>query len=156
MQVTNRLFEFFTGLFEWGTRENPNVVELAVGTQRILFTREPEHIKTLLTGKFTHFGKGEMFHRAWEPFLGDSIFTTDGQMWQSSRSLIRPMFTKDRIRDLHIFQKWADAMISILPPSGETVDICDLFYRMTLDVTTDFLLGESVGSLNQYETATHF
>jgi hypothetical protein len=28
--------------------------------------------------------------------------------------------------------------------------MCDLFYRMTLDVTTDFLLGHGVGSLDKY------
>jgi cytochrome P450 len=68
------------------------LVEINVtGGQRYLFTREPEHIKTILTGKFADYGKGEEFHRVWEPFLGDSIFTTDGQKWQDSRNLIRPM-----------------------------------------------------------------
>jgi len=33
------------------------------------------------------------------------------------------------------------------PASGQTFDIQELFYRMTIDVITDFLLGESVGSL---------
>ena len=38
-------------------------------------------------------------------------------------------------------------MIDKVPPSGGTVDIMDLYYRMTIDVTTDFLLGHSVNSL---------
>lgn len=59
------------------------------------------------------------------------------------------MFTKERIRDLDIFERWSDVLVAKLPPSGQTVDICDLFYRMTLDVTTDFLLGESVGALEK-------
>ena len=112
-------------------------------------TREPEHIKTVLTTKFREYGKGERFHEVWSPFLGDSIFTTDGQQWSDSRALIRPMFVKDRVRDLEIFDKWAVTLISKLPASGQTVDVMDLFYRMTLDVTTDFLLGESVNSLNK-------
>ncbi len=113
-------------------------------------TREPEHIKTILTTKFREYGKGERFHEVWSPFLGDSIFTTDGQQWSDSRALIRPMFIKDRVQDLEIFDRWTTTLISKLPASGQTVDVMDLFYRMTLDVTTDFLLGGSVDSLNKW------
>jgi cytochrome P450 len=82
-----------------------------------------------------------------QPFLGDSIFTTDAQRWQESRNLIRPMFLKNRVSDLEIFEKWTNVMMQQFPESGETFDIMDLFYRMTIDVITDFLLGESVDSL---------
>ncbi|POR33519.1 Cytochrome P450 [Tolypocladium paradoxum] len=147
MQANNRLLDYFTGVFRHARPTCPNVVELSFASRRILITREPEHIKTVLTAKFAHFGKGPTFHAAWSPFLGDSIFTTDGQPWRESRALIRPMFTKERMRDLVIFDRWAEALVAKLPASGQTVDICDLFYRMTLDVTTDFLLGQHVGAL---------
>jgi hypothetical protein len=57
------------------------------------------------------------------------------------------MFIKNRVSDLHIFERWTSAMINQFPSSGQTVDLQDFFYRMTIDVTTDFLLGESVNSL---------
>ncbi|KAK4241393.1 cytochrome P450 [Achaetomium macrosporum] len=148
-QTKNKLDYFYNHVFDWATPECPNCVEIAfLGRTRFLMTREPEHIKTILTTKFREYGKGEQFHEVWSPFLGDSIFTTDGQLWSDSRALIRPMFVKDRVRDLEIFGRWASALISELPASGQTVDVMDLFYRMTLDVTTDFLLGGSVNSLN--------
>lgn len=137
-------------MFDWATPAAPGCVELSVlGNRRFLITKEPEHIKTILTSKFADFGKGPEFHRIWRPFLGDSIFTTDGKAWQDSRSLIRPMFVKDKIQDLDIFNKWANALLAKLPSAGETVDMLDLFYRMTLDVTTDYLLGASVNSLDK-------
>ncbi|KAK4151027.1 cytochrome P450 [Chaetomidium leptoderma] len=148
-QTKDRLDHFYNHLFDWATPECPNCVELAfLGRVRFLMTREPEHIKTILTTKFREYGKGERFHEVWSPFLGDSIFTTDGQLWSESRALIRPMFVKERVQDLDILNKWATTLIDKLPPSGQTVDVMDLFYRMTLDVTTDFLLGDSVNSLN--------
>lgn len=148
-QMNNKLLEFFESLFNWATPDCPNLVELSLtGGRRFLITREPEHIKTILTSKFTDFGNGPDFHRAWRPFLGDSIFTTDGKLWQDSRSLIRPMFIKDRVSDLDIFNKGADYLVKKIP-AGETVDMMDLFYRMTLDVTTDYLLGASVNSLDK-------
>lgn len=149
-QMSNKLLDFYESLFNSAAPECPHCVEISfTGGIRFLMTREPEHIKTVLTSKFTDFGKGPRFHQTWSPFLGDSIFTTDGQLWQNSRGLIRPMFIKDKVRDLEIFDKWAGALVSKLPPQGETVDIMDLLYRMTLDVTTDFLLGASVNSLDK-------
>jgi cytochrome P450 len=150
-QRRHKLLDFYNTLLkERGTEQCPNCVEVHLaGSPRFLITREPEHIKAVLTTKFTSFGKGPMFHQVWSPFLGDSIFTTDGKLWQDSRSLIRPMFVKDRVSDLAIFERWTALLISKLPASGVTVDIMDLFYRMTLDVTTDFLLGSGVNSLEK-------
>lgn len=146
----NRLLDFYEGLFLNAPPESKDVVELSVdGKLRYVLTRDPEHIKTILTSKFTDFGKGEVFHQVWSPFLGDSIFTTDGKQWQDSRGLIRPSFIKEKVSDLLIFEKWTKTMISLMPKSGQTVEMMDLFYRMTLDVTTDFLLGSSVNSLNE-------
>lgn len=147
-QASNRLLDLFNTIFLYATPTSPNLVEINVtGGQRYLFTRDPEHIKTVLTGKFADFGKGEEFHRVWQPFLGDSIFTTDGKQWQDSRNLIRPMFMKNRVSDLKIFERWTDVMVKQFPPSGQTVNIQDYLYRMTIDVITDFLLGQSVNSL---------
>ncbi|KAK2590853.1 hypothetical protein QQS21_011465 [Conoideocrella luteorostrata] len=147
-QMNNRLLDYLTYMFSNNKATCPHAAEISLLGRRIIITRDPEHIKAVLTNQFTQFGKGPQFHDIWEPFLGDSIFTTDGKQWQGSRALIRPMFVKDRVRDIHIFDRWADTLISHIPRDGETVDMCDLFYRMTLDVTTDFLLGASVGSLD--------
>ncbi|KAM0282967.1 hypothetical protein ACHAQH_002778 [Verticillium albo-atrum] len=148
-QAKHQLPEVFTSLCNSAPPGKPRCIELTFfGRHRFLLTTEPEHIKTVLTSKFVDFGKGPVFHEGWAPFLGDSIFTTDGKVWQDNRSLIRPMFIKDRVRDLAIFERWTDTMVSKLPASGVTVDIMDLFYRLTLDVTTDFLLGASVNSLD--------
>lgn len=149
-QGQNRLLEHYENLYRSATPACPNCVEISVtGQSRFIMTREPEHVKTVLASKFVDFGKGKDFHDTWSPFLGDSIFTTDGQQWSDSRGLIRPMFIKDRVRDIEIFERWTQTLLSKIPISGETVDMMDLFYRMTLDVTTDFLLGTSVNSLNE-------
>ncbi|QPG95368.1 hypothetical protein C2857_000300 [Epichloe festucae Fl1] len=152
MQANNRMLAHFNDMIDRGDPKTPDVVELQFSRRRIILTRDHEHIKTILTTKFTQYGKGEYMHSTTSPFLGDSIFTTDGQLWQKSRALIRPMFSTARVRDIEIFSRWTDMLISKLPPSGQTVDICDLFYRMTLDVSTDFLLGETVGALENPNT----
>jgi hypothetical protein len=68
------------------------------------------------------------------------------------------MFTKNRVSDIYIFEKWTSIMIDQFSPAGETFDLQELFYRMTIDVVTEFLLGESSGSLKnpQSEFVTAF
>ncbi|KAL3960423.1 hypothetical protein ACCO45_005540 [Purpureocillium lilacinum] len=118
------------------------------GKKRVLITREPEQIKAVLATNFTSFGHGPQWHKLWGPFLGDGIFAIDGQQWHNSRSMIRPMFARDRLRNLTIFDYCTNKLLSKLPRSGETVDLKDLLYRWSLDAATDFLLGENVDSLD--------
>ncbi|POR31627.1 Cytochrome P450 52A1 [Tolypocladium paradoxum] len=138
--------------------------EARVAGQRVVFTADPDNVKAMLATQFGDFGKGEPFHREWEEFLGDGIFTTDGARWHSSRQLIRPQFTRDRVSDLECFESHVATLFRAManggPLDGEgqavdaarrdgrVVDISDLFYRYTLDVATDFLLGTDVKSLS--------
>ncbi|KAI1281645.1 cytochrome P450 monooxygenase CYP539B5 [Xylaria sp. FL0933] len=145
----NKIAEAYEEIYDSLPLESRHVYEHQfLPGSRTIETREPAHIKAILAGDFHSFGKGPNFHRIWSPFLGDSIFTTDGKLWHNSRSLIRPMFMTDRISDLIIFERQIEKMMSHIPQSGQTVDIMDLFFRMTMDVTTDFLLGESANSLD--------
>ena len=144
--------DFWDWLFAWSPNERSKTVEVALARRRWIFTADPENIKAILATQFQDFGKGKQFHEDWKPFLGDSIFTTDGQQWHDSRQLIRPQFIKNRVADLEIFEKHAERLMSKLGGHGEEVDIAALFYRFTLDLTTDYLLGKSVDSLDDPQT----
>ncbi|KAH8880686.1 cytochrome P450 [Thozetella sp. PMI_491] len=138
--------------------------EMRVMNTRLLFTADPENIKALLATQFGDFGKGEPFHEEWKEFLGDSIFTTDGQLWHGSRQLIRPQFIKDRVSDLHCFEKHMqtlfkaianggaldgeDQVVDLEKGNGKVLDVSELLFRYTLDVATDFLLGKDVKSMS--------
>ncbi|KAK8094445.1 cytochrome P450 [Apiospora hydei] len=153
-QAEDRLFGFYMWLFSKPPPDSQNFIEFEIPPfNRLLVTRDPDHIKTILTSKFSDFGKGPVFHRIWKPFLGDGIFSTDGKLWHGSRSLIRPMFIKDRVSDLAKFERGAQAFMAQLPNSGQTVELMGLLYRATLDITTEFLLGHSAGSLDNPELA---
>jgi cytochrome P450 len=79
------------------------------------------------------------------------IFTTDGQLWHNSRQLIRPQFVKDRLSDIDIFEQHTQILISKIAQSEE-IDTLDMMFRYTLDAATHFLLGQSVGSLDEPQT----
>lgn len=138
-------------------------VESRPAGMRIVLTADVENIKAILASQFGDYGKGEPFHKDWKEFLGDSIFATDGDLWHASRQLIRPQFVKDRVSDLHIFEKHlqflmancANGGVQGVPgvandniACGRVFDVSDNFFRYTLDSATEFLLGRSVGSLH--------
>ena len=143
--------DFWRWLFEWSPNKHSKTVEASLARERFIFTADPENIKAVLATQFDDFGKGEPFHEDWKHFLGDSIFTTDGELWHASRQLIRPQFVRHRVADLEIFEKHVAKMLGKIGGQGEEVDVSALFYRLTLDSATDFLLGRSVDSLDQPE-----
>lgn len=138
--------KFWTWLFSHSKSNSPTV-ECPLGGQRFIFTAQPENIKAILATQFGDYGKGEPFHEDWKEFLGESIFTTDGDLWHGSRQLIRPQFVKSRVSDLELFETHVQKLIGLLGGKGQEVDVDALFYRYTLDIAMDFLLGHSVDSL---------
>lgn len=148
----NQVLEFWLRNFRtYGNPSNPWTVEAGDGPRRVILTADPENIKAILATQFHDYGKGENFNKDWHDFLGDSIFTTDGEQWHNSRQLIRPQFIKDRLSDIKVFEKHVDVLLPILGGNGQAVDVADLFFRYTLDVATDFLLGRSVDSLTHQQ-----
>ena len=142
----HRDLQFWTWLFSHSTPKSPTV-EIPLGGQRFIFTAQPENIKAILATQFSDYGKGEPFHKDWQDFLGDSIFTTDGDLWHGSRQLIRPQFVKSRVSDLELFETHVQQLIGLMGGQGQEVDVDALFYRFTLDTAMDILLGHSIDNL---------
>lgn len=140
----------------YGTDDSPYAAEVTIGLRRFILTADHQIIKSILATNFDSFGKGETFNHQWREFLGDSVFTTDGQEWHDSRQLIRPLFVNQRIGDLEIFERHTRKLIKIIEGERKETDLAPLFYRYTLDVATDFVFGKTVGSLEhpQVEFAT--
>ncbi len=118
----------------------------ALGSSFIM-TIEPENIKTILASKFDDFGLGGR-PQNFSPLLTGGIFVTDGEPWKHSRALVRPAFTRNQVADLESFESHTQELIAKIPKDGSTIDLGPLFYRLTLDQASEFLLGESVNSQN--------
>lgn len=85
--------------------------------------------------------------------FGDGIFTQEGDAWKHSRDLLRPQLVHRQYEDLGLFDEPMDDLLGALPKTGGVVDLQPLFFRYTLDVTTAFLFGESIRSLNTTDDA---
>ena len=79
--------------------------------------------------------------------FGDGIFNQEGTAWRHSRDILVPQFLYQYYRDLDVLRNSVDDLIDIVSTARGVVDLQALFFRLTLDVTTAFLFGESVQSL---------
>ncbi|KAL0944616.1 cytochrome p450 52a11 [Colletotrichum truncatum] len=127
--------------------KNPQTFEVRMVGQRYVMTADQENIKAMLAIQFDDFGKGPRFQRDWGDLMGHSIFVSDGQRWHDSRQRLRPMFARQRISDLHCFERHVQALLPLI--DGEkTVDIKNLFSRFAMDAAADFSMGIELDSLH--------
>ncbi|KAF2174286.1 hypothetical protein M409DRAFT_62362 [Zasmidium cellare ATCC 36951] len=114
-----------------------------LGTEKIL-TIDPENIKAVLSTQFSDFALGNERAEHFEPFIGHGIFTADGEAWQRSRQLVRPCFRTDDLSGLARFEEHVVNLLVGLPRDREAkVDLQELFLHLTIDIASEFLLGQS-------------
>lgn len=131
---------------------NPHTVEVNAGGRRVVFTADPENIKAILNTQHDHYGKGKWVNKDWRAVLGYGILTTDGQQWHEGRQMIRSQLSKSRISDLRCIETHTSKLLSVLG-SGRSVDVKNLFFRLTLDISTEFLFGQSALSMDSEDSS---
>lgn len=142
----SRLMELFLFHFRlWGT----TLEQVFLGA-KAFGTIEPRNLEAILSDNFEDYSMG-LRRKVMFPFFGDGIFTQEGMNWRTSRDLLRPQFVHKQYEDLEVFRSPLDTFLAKLPRGG-TVDLQPYFFRLTLDVTTAFLFGESVKSLEMTDS----
>ncbi|KAI5954290.1 hypothetical protein KGF54_002065 [Candida jiufengensis] len=124
----------------------PTYHERVFGTP-LVFTKDPENIKSILATQFNDFCLGK---RLWyfEPLLGKGIFTLDFEGWKDSRAMLRPQFAREQIAHVKSLEPhFKYLMKHINNHKGDFFEIQELFFRFTVDSATEFLFGSSVSSL---------
>ncbi|RFU74921.1 hypothetical protein TARUN_7339 [Trichoderma arundinaceum] len=114
--------------------------------QYFITTIDPENVKALLSSQFSDFNSGKK--SLFGPFIGDSMLTTDGTLWKHSRALVRPHLGKDQVEDLSRLEGHIQNLFKRLPKDGSTVDLQELFFRLTFDNVVELLLNEKVSTLS--------
>ncbi|RDL38562.1 uncharacterized protein BP5553_02902 [Venustampulla echinocandica] len=117
----------------------------------VVGTSEPENIQAVLATKFHDFDIGIARQKNFFDMLGNGIFTAEGERWSHYRHQLRPQFTRDQVSDLDSAEKHFQVLLKTLPEENalgwiEGIDIMPFIYRFTMDVSTEFLFGQSVNS----------
>lgn len=122
---------------------------------QLLVTRDPDNVKAILATQFKDFSFG-IRKEALCPSLGYGIFTVEGSSWSHSRALLRPQFSREQISRLDSVEKHFQEFSKCVNQfQGGYFDIQKLFFALSMDTSTDFLLGESVGCLREMLEKSH-
>ena len=126
-----------------------NTFKVKTMGRHITMTVEPENLKAILSLQFKDWSLGTLRKQSFLPLLGHGIFTTDGAAWQNSRDMLRPNFVRAQVGDLQTFERHVENLIYAIPRDGSTVNLGELFFRLTIDSASEFLFGESTNCLAQ-------
>ncbi|KAG8960480.1 hypothetical protein FRC03_006487 [Tulasnella sp. 419] len=124
--------------------EGVNTIKVSLLWSDVIFTRDPEVIKFVLSTGFDNFGKGPRAKVLGEGFLEPGIFAVDNPLAKYHRGILRPYFARERITDFKHFLQYTDKMLRILcnvADADEPCDIQEVFERFTLDAAGAFLFG---------------
>lgn len=131
---------------------NPHTVRRKIPCIPHIMTRDPENIKTILSTQSSHWGFDYFRATLLMLNLGQGLLKAEGQAWKHSRSFVRQQFFQESICSLGLYHRHAQELVRKFDFGNDgwsqSADILPLFLHMTLDIITEFLLGQSVSSQN--------
>ena len=134
-----------------GVGKHVHTIRAPILNDQLLITRDTENVKAMFATQSQDFDIGPHREKCFKSLLGQGVMTGRGEMWKHSRALIRPQFARDNVADLALFQRHCEALLECLPVGSDggwttDLDLSPLFYNLSLDVSTEFLFGQSVHS----------
>jgi cytochrome P450 len=112
-----------------------------VGPLRIYQLNSPELIRQILVEHPEKFHKPVFIRRGFGPFVGNGLFTSDGDLWKQQRKLMQPAFNHTQIG------KYGDIMVTHAQrladsfQDGEVREISADMVKLTLGVVIKSLFG---------------
>jgi cytochrome P450 len=120
-----------------------DVCEVSFTGIKNYFIHDPEVIKEILTTQGPKM-KRTFFFRAFSKFLGQGLFTSDGELHKQQRKLIKSAFYPQRI------EGYANIMVACAEEElnhwkdGEMIDINQAMTRITLKIITKTMFSSGI------------
>lgn len=115
-----------------------NVVRLRLGPLVIHLLSHPDHITHVLHDNRQNYQKTTRSDAIISSVVGQSLFTTNGEVWKERRRMIQPAFCHDRIASFaHMMtetiaatlQRWRDE-----PGDSQALDVASEMMRLTYEI----------------------
>ncbi|KAF4332997.1 n-alkane-inducible cytochrome P450 [Fusarium beomiforme] len=114
-----------------------------------VYTCDPQNIKQILATASEDFDLPEFRTSVIGHIFGQGIFVLSGRTWKHARAVLRQSFRKDNpVQFLATLERNFQAFMQHVPTDGSEVDLQPLFLALTMDVSTEFLMGHSTNMLS--------
>ncbi|HHO0570027.1 TPA: cytochrome P450 [Campylobacter jejuni] len=98
---------------------------------------DTKEVKRMMVDEVREFPKNAFLHELLSPLLGESIFTTNGEVWKKQRELLRPSFEMTRINK--VFNLMSEAVADMMDrfskyPNHAVIEVDEAMTFITADV----------------------
>ncbi|MBZ7955594.1 cytochrome P450 [Campylobacter molothri] len=98
---------------------------------------DTKEVKRMMVDEVKEFPKSAFLHELLSPLLGESIFTTNGEVWKKQRELLRPSFEMTRINK--VFNLMSEAVADMMEcfdkyPDNFVIEVDEAMTFVTADV----------------------
>lgn len=98
---------------------------------------DTKEVKRMMVDEVREFPKSAFLHELLSPLLGESIFTTNGEVWKKQRELLRPSFEMTRINK--VFNLMSEAVVDMMDrfkkyPNHAIIEVDEAMTFITADV----------------------
>lgn len=113
----------------------------------LYMANEPALVRRVMVDEWSAFPKHEVLGDVLRPLLGDSIFTTNGEVWKRQRELMNPSFEAARLK--LVFGRMQDAALAMVArlrrvPEGSEYDVEVEMTHVAADIILRTILSESI------------
>lgn len=107
----------------------------------------PKDVRRVMVDEVRKFPKSHWLHQLLKPLLGESIFTTNGEVWQRQRELLRPSFEQARITK--VFDLMSEAVEDMMKklalyPNGAVIEVDEVMTFVTADVIFRTIMSQKL------------
>lgn len=131
-------------------RTHGDLVEIQVGSRRIVFASHPELVRAVLVEHADDLAKGRVLERA-RRVLGDGLLTSEGALHQRQRRLVAPAFHRERVATAATVMAKTTAQTATSWP--QTIDATREMARLTLKIVAKALFSIDVDDTKSTEVA---
>jgi len=140
VELSRDIFAFFEELRD----EYGRIASYEVFGTDSCMVAHPDAIQQVLLDDHEAFEKGEVLTRNLADAMGEGLFVSGGEQWQSQRTQVQPAFYRDRL-NTYVPEMRATAEETVKQwHNGRVVDVNDTMTATTMDVLGRTLFGVDV------------
>jgi cytochrome P450 len=126
-------------------REHGPLVRIPLGPRTLTLIAHPEDMRRVLQEDHENYLRGRVVDPI-RPMLGESLPTTDGQVWRRKRRIMQPAFNRTRLNNLVGAMATVTARYVNEFREGQRLNASDLMMRLTRDVIVQTMFSDELGA----------
>ena len=144
-QLLPKLFPFDPLEFGLGiARDYGDIAHYSVGPLHVYQLNHPDFARQILVEQPDKFYKARLIKRAFEPFAGEGLLTSDGALWKRQRRLMQPAFHHGHLTTYGaVMVEYARQMAGSFQ-DGEPIEVDAAMAKLTLAIVVRTLFGSDV------------